>query len=418
MDGIMERQSGFLSVMKYRDFRLLWTGQLISITGSQMRMVAVDWQVYEIATKQGLNPALALGFIGLLRLIPMILTALFAGVAADRFERRKVIMVTSFVALFASIILAIAGGLETPNLMIVYAMVVVTAIASAFEMPARQALIPALVPAPMLSQAMSAGIISWQLATVLGPSIAGILISVYGVVPLYWIDAASYLAVVAAAVMMRPVIVDSNRPPVLMKDAFEGLKFVFKHRIMSSTMLLDFFATFFGAATTLMPIFANEILGVGAQGYGLMRAAPSVGAVLAAVLLSSRRITKQGPVLLISVAIFGVSMAVFGASSWFPLTLIALALSGAADTISMIIRGTLRQLLTPDDLRGRMTAVNMIFVAGGPQLGEFVVGITASVIGAPLAVLIGGILCVGLVTGTAIKVPELRKLDTPEILSR
>jgi MFS family permease len=404
--------------MKYRDFRLLWTGQLISITGSQMRMVAVDWQVYEIATKQGLNPALALGFIGLLRLVPMILTALFAGVAADRFERRKVIMVTSFVALFASIILAIAGGLETPNLMIVYAMVVVTAIASAFEMPARQALIPALVPAPMLSQAMSAGIISWQLATVLGPSIAGILISVYGVVPLYWIDAASYLAVVAAAVMMRPVIVDSNRPPVLMKDAFEGLKFVFKHRLMSSTMLLDFFATFFGAATTLMPIFANEILGVGAQGYGLMRAAPSVGAVLAAVLLSSRRITKQGPVLLISVAIFGVSMAVFGASSWFPLTLIALALSGAADTISMIIRGTLRQLLTPDDLRGRMTAVNMIFVAGGPQLGEFVVGITASVIGAPLAVLIGGILCVGLVTGTAIKVPELRKLDTPEILSR
>jgi len=418
MDGIMERQSGFLSVMKYRDFRLLWTGQLISITGSQMRMVAVDWQVYEIATKQGLNPALALGFIGLLRLIPMILTALFAGVAADRFERRKVIMVTSFVALFASIILAIACGLETPNLMIVYAMVVVTAIASAFEMPARQALIPALVPAPMLSQAMSAGIISWQLATVLGPSMAGILISVYGVVPLYWIDAASYLAVVAAAVMMRPVIVDSNRPPVLMKDAFEGLKFVFKHRIMSSTMLLDFFATFFGAATTLMPIFANEILGVGAQGYGLMRAAPSFGAVLAAVLLSSRRITKQGPVLLISVAIFGVSMAVFGASSWFPLTLIALALSGAADTISMIIRGTLRQLLTPDDLRGRMTAVNMIFVAGGPQLGEFVVGITASVIGAPLAVLIGGILCVGLVTGTAIKVPELRKLDTPEILSR
>jgi len=414
----MERQSGFLSVMKYRDFRLLWTGQLISITGSQMRMVAVDWQVYEIATKQGLNPALALGFIGLLRLIPMILTALFAGVAADRFERRKVIMVTSFVALFASIILALAGSLETPNLMIVYAMVVVTAIASAFEMPARQALIPALVPAPMLSQAMSAGIISWQLATVLGPSMAGILISVYGVVPLYWIDAASYLAVVAAAVMMRPVIVDSNRPPVLMKDAFEGLKFVFKHRIMSSTMLLDFFATFFGAATTLMPIFANEILGVGAQGYGLMRAAPSFGAVLAAVLLSSRRITKQGPVLLISVAIFGVSMAVFGASSWFPLTLIALALSGAADTISMIIRGTLRQLLTPDDLRGRMTAVNMIFVAGGPQLGEFVVGITASVIGAPLAVLIGGILCVGLVTGTAIKVPELRKLDTPETLSR
>jgi len=413
----MERQAGFLDVMKFRDFRLLWTGQLISITGSQMRMVAVDWQVYEIATKQGLNPALALGTIGLMRVIPMTLSALFAGVAADRFERRKVIMVTSFIALFASIILALAGSLSTPNLFIVYAMVVVTAIASAFEMPARQALTPALVPAPMLSQAMSAGIISWQLATVMGPSIAGILISAYGVVPLYWIDAVSYLAVVYAAVMMRPAVVVSTRPPVRMKDAFEGLKFVFKHRIMASTMLLDFFATFFGAATTLMPIFANEILHVGAQGYGLMRAAPSVGAVAAAVLLTSRRITRQGPVLLIAVAIFGVSMAVFGASSWYPLTLFTRAMSGASDTISMIIRGTLRQLLTPDELRGRMTAVNMIFVAGGPQLGEFVVGITASVIGAPLAVLIGGILCVGLVAGTALKVPELRKLDTPETLA-
>ena len=158
----MERQSGFLDVMKFRDFRLLWTGQLISITGSQMRMVAVDWQVYEIATKQGVNPALALGTIGLMRVIPMTLSALFAGVAADRFERRKVIMVTSFIALFASVILALAGSLTTPNLLVVYAMVVVTAIASAFEMPARQALTPALVPAPMLSQAMSAGIISWQ----------------------------------------------------------------------------------------------------------------------------------------------------------------------------------------------------------------------------------------------------------------
>jgi MFS family permease len=413
----MERQAGFLDVMKFRDFRLLWTGQLISITGSQMRMVAVDWQVYEIAKAQGMNPALALGTIGLMRVIPMTLTALFAGVAADRFERRKVIMITSFIALIASVILALAGSLETPNLIVVYAMVVVTAIASAFEMPARQALTPALVPAPMLSQAMSAGIISWQLATVMGPSIAGILISAYGVVPLYWIDAASYLAVVYAAVSMRPAVVTSNRPVVRLQDAFEGLRFVFKHRVMSSTMLLDFFATFFGAATTLMPIFANEILHVGAQGYGLMRAAPSIGAVTAAVLLTSRRITRQGPVLLIAVALFGVSMAIFGASSYYPLTLIALALSGASDTVSMIIRGTLRQLLTPDELRGRMTAVNMIFVAGGPQLGEFVVGITASVIGAPLAVLIGGILCVGLVAGTAAGVPELRKLDTPETLA-
>ena len=410
----MERQAGFLEVMRYRNFRLVWIGQLISITGSQMRIVAVDWLVYQIAVKQGLSPALALGFIGLMRVIPMTIMALFAGVVADRYDRRKVIIVTSWIALLASVVLAIAGSLETPAIWLVYSMVVVTAIASSFEMPARQALTAALVPREILSQAMSANIISWQMATVLGPSLGGILIAAFGVIPLFWFDAISYLAVVFTALMMTPVIVASTgRPPVRLADAFDGLKFVFKHRLMASTMLLDFFATFFGACTALMPIFANDILHVGAQGYGFMRAAPSVGALFAAIFLTSRKIRSQGKVLLVSVGIFGLSIAIFGISSWYPLTVIVLAMSGATDTISMIIRGTLRQLLTPDELRGRMTAVNMIFVAGGPQLGEFVVGLTASVIGVPLAVLIGGIICMGVVAGTAIRVPELRNLDTP-----
>ena len=411
----MERQAGFLDVMQYRDFRLLWTGQLISIIGSQMRIVAVDWQVYHIATAQGIAPALALGFIGLMRLIPMTISALFAGVVADRYERRYVIAVTSIIALLASVVLAIAGSLEDPALWLVYAMVVVTAISGAFEMPARQALIPSLVPPDRLTQAMSAGIVSWQLGTVLGPSIAGILIASLGVVPLYWIDAASYLAVVYAALQMKTVSKPAaSRAPVRLADAFEGLRFVFKSKIIASTMVLDFFATFFGAATTLMPIFANDILGVGAQGYGFMRAAPAVGAFVAALFLTSRKIRRQGPVLLVAVAVFGLATAIFGASTWYPLTLVALAITGTADTVSMVIRGTLRQLLTPDELRGRMTAVNMVFVAGGPQLGEFVVGLTASVIGAPVAVLIGGTLCVLLVGGTALRTPELRQFDTPE----
>jgi len=411
----MERQAGFLDVMQYRDFRLLWTGQLISIIGSQMRIVAVDWQVYHIATAQGISPALALGFIGLMRLIPMTISALFAGVVADRYERRYVIAVTSIIALLASVVLAIAGSLEDPALWLVYAMVVVTAISGAFEMPARQALIPSLVPPDRLTQAMSAGIVSWQLGTVLGPSIAGILIASLGVVPLYWIDAASYLAVVYAALQMKTVSKPAaSRAPVRLADAFEGLRFVFKSKIIASTMVLDFFATFFGAATTLMPIFANDILGVGAQGYGFMRAAPAVGAFVAALFLTSRKIRRQGPVLLVAVAIFGLATAIFGASTWYPLTLVALAITGTADTVSMVIRGTLRQLLTPDELRGRMTAVNMVFVAGGPQLGEFVVGLTASIIGAPVAVLIGGTLCMLLVGGTALRTPELRQFDTPE----
>ena len=244
---------------------------------------------------------------------------------------------------------------------------------------------------------------------------SGILIASLGVVPLYWIDAASYLAVVYAALQMKTVSKPAaSRAPVRLADAFEGLRFVFKSKIIASTMVLDFFATFFGAATTLMPIFANDILGVGAQGYGFMRAAPAVGAFVAALFLTSRKIRRQGPVLLVAVAVFGLATAIFGASTWYPLTLVALAITGTADTVSMVIRGTLRQLLTPDELRGRMTAVNMVFVAGGPQLGEFVVGLTASVIGAPVAVLIGGTLCVLLVGGTALRTPELRQFDTPE----
>jgi len=236
-----------------------------------------------------------------------------------------------------------------------------------------------------------------------------------GVVPLYWVDAATYLAVVYAAISIRPPVKPATaRPPVRLADALEGLKFVFKSKIIASTMVLDFFATFFGAAMTLMPIFANDILGVGAQGYGFMRAAPAVGAFAAALFLTSRKIRKQGPVLLGAVAIFGIATSFFGASTWFPLTLVMLAITGMTDTISMVIRGTLRQLMTPDELRGRMTAVNMVFVSGGPQLGEFVVGLTASIIGAPIAVMIGGIMCVGVVIGTAAKVPELRQLDTPE----
>lgn len=402
-----------LAALQHRDFRLLWLGSLISIAGSQMRMIAVNVQVYELAKAAGrIDPALALGLVGLARVIPLVLTALYSGLVADRVERRRLVIVSSLIALVSSAALAAATELGQPSVWLIYAMVALAAVANAFEMPARQALIPNLVPKEHLANALSLNIIAWQLATIVGPTLAGVLIAWGGVAPAYWIDAASFLAVVAAALLMRRRDVPAVAPPqVSLHAALEGLRFVFRTPLIASTMLLDFFATFFGAALTLLPLFADTILHVGPVELGWLYAAPSVGALLAAMALTSFTIRRQGLVLLWAVAIFGVCTAVFGVSRSLPLTLLALAGTGASDTVSMVIRGTIRQLKTPDELRGRMTAVNMVFFAGGPQLGELESGIAASLVGAPLAVLVGGALCVVMVGGVAWLGPDLRRYE-------
>jgi MFS family permease len=240
------------------------------------------------------------------------------------------------------------------------------------------------------------------------------MIAHLSIAPLYWIDAASFVAVVGAALMMKRYAVAgaATRRPGL-QDALEGLRFVFRNRLIAATMLLDFFATFFGASRALMPLFADRVLHVGPLELGWMYSAPAVGAVLAAGLLSLMSFRRQGPILFGAVALFGVFVTLFAVSTWLPLTLFALAGTGAADTLSMVIRGTIRQLLTPDELRGRMVAVNMLFFAGGPQLGEFQAGVLASLLGGPLAVAIGGVLCVVIVVVTALRVPELREYDGP-----
>ncbi|HEX9370735.1 MAG TPA: MFS transporter, partial [Roseiflexaceae bacterium] len=379
-----------LAALRYRDFRLPWLGQLVSTAGSQMRIVAVNVQIYELA-KAGaaIDPALALGLIGLARAVPLVLTALLSGLVADRADRRLLLLLTSLGALISSAVLALASGLAAAPLWLIYAMVILAAVAGAFEMPARQALIPTLVPAEYLPNALSLNVIVWQLATIAGPTLAGILIAWGGVAPVYWIDAASFLAVVAAVVLMRMRAAPRRAEPVTLHAALEGLRFVFRSPLIASTMILDFFATFFGAAMTLLPLFADQVLHVGPVALGWLYAAPAVGAVLAAVALTSIRIRRQGPVLLWSIAIFGVCTAIFGLSRSLPLMLLALAGTGASDTVSMVIRQTIRQLMTPDELRGRMTAVNMIFFAGGPQIGELESGVVASLLGGPLAVFLG-----------------------------
>ncbi|HNP88075.1 MAG TPA: MFS transporter [Kouleothrix sp.] len=405
--------SGRLSpfaALRYRDFRLLWLGQLVSTAGTQMRIVAVNVQVYELAKRGGaIDPALALGLIGLARAVPLVATALLSGLVADRADRRLLLLLTSIGALISSAVLAAASGLVVTPLWLVYAMVILAAVVGAFEMPARQALVPTLVPPEILPNALSLNIIAWQLATIAGPTLAGLLIAWAGVAPVYWIDAASFLAVVLAVLLMRTHAALRPSQPVTLSAAFDGLRFVRATPLIASTMLLDFFATFFGAAMTLLPLFADKVLHVGPVELGWMYAAPSVGAFVAAAALTSVRIKRQGPVLLWAIAIFGLCTALFGISRSLPLTLLALAGTGASDTVSMVIRQTIRQLLTPDELRGRMTAVNMIFFAGGPQIGELESGIAASLMGGPAAVFLGGALCVAMVGWVAWRYADLRR---------
>jgi MFS family permease len=294
--------------------------------------------------------------------------------------------------------------------------------AGAFDLPARQSLLPNLVPREDLPNAISLNTSMVQVASVIGPAAGGVVIAEAGVAWAYAGNAVSYLVVIGALLAMR---VENRReqmptehasiPPRRRSDfsvaaALEGLRFVFRSPLIRSTMLLDFFATFFSSATALLPIFAQDILRVGAKGYGWLYAAPATGALLTSAVMVPMvdRIERRGVVLLWAVAGYGLATVVFGLSRSFWLTFICLALTGATDTVSMVIRNIVRQLETPDRLRGRMTGVNMVFFNGGPQLGELEAGAVANWFGAPISVITGGIGCLAATGWISATTPALR----------
>jgi MFS family permease len=394
-----------LAAFQSRDFTLLWLGNLVSLAGTEMSRTAVTWQVYQLT-----GDPLALGAIGLARLIPLVLLAMGAGVLADAFDRRKLMIGAQLAMLLSAVILAVSSQFGLASIWVVYGVTALSAAANTIGLPARQALVPSLVPREHLAGALSLNITAWQLATVVGPSLAGVIIAMAGVGAVYWIDAFSYLVILGSLLLIRSRPIAGERRDVSLRAAIEGLQFVRRNKLIWSTMLLDFLATFFSAATTMLPIFAQDILKVGPQGLGLLFAAPSVGAVVASLVTSVTGAGKrQGRLLLWSVVVFGVSTIVFGLSTSFWLSLLMLALVGASDTVSMVVRGTIRNLETPDELRGRMVAVNMLFFAGGPQLGEIEAGVAAKLLGVPLSVAAGGLACVLTTGGVAAAVPELRE---------
>lgn len=393
----------------HRRFRLLWIGLLISVAGSQMQFWALLWHIRLLS-----DQPIALGAIGAARIGPIVIFSLFGGLVADRFDRRKVLYITQSVRMATALTLAWLTWTDAIALWHIYALTVIDAIATSYGLPARQSLTPNLVPAVDLPNAFSMQSMAFTAGSIVGPALSGMVIGYLGQPWVYALNALSYLALFLALFLMGPVeqqiAVRGGGPFANLTAILEGIKFILDHPIILSSMILDFFATFFSSANALLPIFARDILGVNEIGYGWLSAAQSVGAAATALIVSQVRvIRRQGAVLLGAVVSYGLWTVVFGVSRRYELSFLALALMGASDTVSMIIRNTIRQLQTPDYIRGRMTSINQIFFMGGPQLGEIEAGLVAQFLGAPLAVITGGLGCIAAVGWIARRWPALRR---------
>jgi len=405
--------------LQHRNFRLLWWGLLVSFSGSFMQTAAILWHVSLLVPDK--RRALALGMVGLVRIVPVILFSLVSGVAADALDRRKLMIATQSIMAALAAMLAVLTFKGLSTVWPIYVLAACSSAAGAFDLPARQSLTPNLVPRAHLPNAISLNTIMMQIASVAGPALGGVVIAAGGVAWAYTFNAASFLVVIAALLMMRMndayegrVTVkgadNADRSDFTVTAALEGLRFVFRAPLIRSTMLLDFFATFFSSATALLPIFAQDVLHVGARGYGWLYAAPAVGAVITSAVMVGTVdwIERHGVVLLASIAVYGAATVAFGLSRTFWLTFGCLAATGAADTVSMVFRNLIRQLETPDRLRGRMIGVNMVFFQGGPQLGELEAGLVASWLGPVVSVVTGGIGCLIATGWVAVATPSLR----------
>ncbi len=374
-----------------------------------MRLVAVDVQLWDLTHSYTL-----VGLLGLVKLIPLLGFSLFGGVVADAVDRRRLLMATQSVMALTSLVLAVATGSGWISVPLIYAISALGSSALAFDNPARSALIPNLVPRKDLPNALSLNIIMWQVATIIGPTIAGLFVALHGLgfTIIYSIDAVTFTAVIVALFLMRTRPQQAATRDVSVRAALDGLRFLKRTPIIMSTMILDFMATFFGAATVLLPAVAEQILKVDRQYWGVLYAAPAIGAVVAGIIMSwLGNVRRQGLIVIVSVVAYGIATIVFGLSHFYWLTVVALAGTGAADTVSMVMRQTIRQLTTPDDLRGRMTSVNMIFYMGGPQLGELEAGLAATVLGLSTSIAIGGIGVMVATVLVGVLIPSLRRYD-------
>ncbi|MFM8319876.1 MAG: MFS transporter [Chloroflexota bacterium] len=404
--------------LKHRKFTYLWLGLMISIAGSQMQLAAIHWHIRELT---GEPDPLALGGIGLARILPVIVFSLIGGSLADSFNRRTILFITQTAMALTAIGLAWMTITHSISVGAIYALTALQAVAVSFDGPARQSLVPNLVPTNDLPNAFSMTSIAFNAGAILGPAVSGFVIAAGGLQMVYLFNAVSFGAVILALLLIGeiPQSHAAQRPSfsfkTMLPDIRAGIEFIGRSPIILSTMLLDFFATFFSSANTMMPIIARDILHTDEVGYGLLASAQSIGSVSAALAISQMSgIRRQGQVFLSSVVVFGLATIGLGFSTNFALAIAFLVLIGASDSVSTIIRNTIRQLATPDHIRGRMTSINQIFFMGGPQLGEVEAGVVAQFFGVPFAIISGGLGCILAVFAIVRRWPEIAEFDGSE----
>jgi len=394
--------------LRHRDFRLLWAADTIAMLGTQMQRVAIMWQVYVLT-----NDPFQLGLLALVRFLPILVFGIVGGVIADQRDRRQV-LIWAHVGLFlTSGTLAVATFADMASIWLIYLVTFVSSTFNAGAGPARQALIPNLVERREIAGAATIVNLSMQTAGIIGPALGGVLIGPLGVGALYFWNALSFVAVIVAAMMMRVRPEPMKITTKGLAAAKEGFVFLFATPILLAVMALDFAATFFGTTNTLMPIFAEEILGIGAGGMGLLLSSIAAGAVIGSLVMSVLPVPQRpGRAIIIAIVAYGACIVGFGLSTNLVLSVLFLAGSGAADSISMAMRHAIRNLVTPDEYRGRIAAAHSTFAMGGPQLGEFRAGAVAALIGTPGSVALGGMMTIASCLIAMRMVPTLTRYDT------
>ena len=409
------------AVMHIRNFRLFLAYRFFMTSATLMQAVIVGWQLYDI-TK---NP-LSLGMIGLTEVIPQVSIALFAGHFVDIWDRKKIMSRTSLLLLVGSAILLasavqIKGVSFLMGTMPIFITVFIVGLTRGILMPAHTALLGQLVPRELLTGAATWGSTVWQVAAVTGPALGGLVYGFFGIVPAYMLVFSFFLiCVVILAFIKSPgkVVQDKKRDDRIFVRIGEGIQYVFKNQVLLGAFSLDMFAVLFGGAVAMLPVFASDILKVGPEGLGLLRACPAIGAILMSVYLTFYPPVKHsGMQMLYSVAGFGLCMIVFAVSKSFYLSAACLFFSGAFDFVSVVVRSSILQLYTSNEMKGRVSSVNSIFVGSSNELGAFESGTAASLMGLVPSVIFGGVMTLVVVSIAAVSAPKLRNLslkDSPE----
>ncbi|HVA11841.1 MAG TPA: MFS transporter [Stellaceae bacterium] len=385
--------------------RLYLLARFCGAAAFQIEGVAVGWYIYNLT-----NSPLQLGFVGLAMFLPTVSLALVAGQAIDHFPRRRVLLIAWLAQISAATAIGLLALLGTGSVVWIFALIACVGAGRAFEQPAQAALLPGLVPVAVFPRVTPAGSLVNQCAVVVGPALGGLLF-IFGA-PVAFFGAAAFLLVAETAVFLLPHQPARAAQPLSWTSFLSGVSFIRHAEAVRGAITLDMFGVFFGGATALLPIFARDILMVGPVGLGLLRSTPAIGALVTGLYLARHPLDRHvGRRMLITVAVYGAATIAFGLSHWLPLTVAALILIGAADVVSVVVRSTLVQTATPDVIRGRVSAVNSLFVGTSNQLGEFESGVTADWFGAVGSVVLGGAATLIVVAIASRRFPALRRMD-------